>query len=113
MSMTTSFVKRVVGRGGLKPRSTKKFRTKLVGLVIALMTTVSCVNTHGIVLFKQEIGSICFRVGAMKIGKKPKLGIKIERLGADGECKRKRLKHEKPIGIPTLEDKKWVGEDDG
>lgn len=68
-----------------------------VAILIA-MFTLSCANTHGVMLYEGEIDKTCMRFGLMKIGKHRGFGFKVEGVGLDETCRPKKVKAYRPIG---------------
>ncbi len=90
--MTTSFVRFVVVHGGLK----RQILPILIALLVFLIT--SCINSHGLMFYENEHGTVCARFGLMKVGKTRGVGFKFEGSGLDGTCKPKKIKAYQPIG---------------
>ena len=70
---------------------------RCVAVLIAAFT-LSCVNTHGVMLYEDEIDKTCVRFGLMKLSKHRGFGFKVEGVGLDGTCKPKKIKAYRPIG---------------
>ncbi len=70
---------------------------KGVAILIAVFT-LGCANTHGVMLYENEVQEVCVRFGIMKFKRLRGIGFRFEGLGLDNTCRPKIIKAYEPIG---------------